>query len=132
MTIWVHGTLGAITGYNIQSANSKQRTGGPVPESRMTLSWNGLPEMPNSANKRIALVKFAQRIPPRWYRIDRGGFWHIVAMSRHNVMRARKKGWKVKIMSVWYASKETAGNNDEGVCEHKDAQTPQQMQPQLW
>ena len=86
----------------------------------------------NTTKKRQVLVKFAQRIPPRWYRIERGGFWHMGAMSRHNVMRARKKGWKVKIMSVWYAIKETAGDNDEGVCEHKDSQATQQVQPQLW
>jgi len=86
----------------------------------------------DATDKSQALVKFAQRIPPRWYRIDRGGFWHVGAMSRHNVMRARKKGWKVKIMSIYYASKETTGNNDEGVCEHKDSQAPQKMQPQLW
>ena len=86
----------------------------------------------NTTKKRQVLVKFAQRIPPRWYRIERGGFWHMGAMSRNNVMRARKKGWKVEIMSVWYASKETVGDNDERICEHKDVQTPQQVQPQLW
>ena len=82
--------------------------------------------------KRCALVKFRQRISPRWHKLSRGGFWHIGALSCHNVMYARKKGWQVKIMSVWYASKETSGNNDEGVCEHKDSQAPQQVQAQLW
>jgi len=100
--------------------------------------WKSRPEeywinfLASATMKRCALVKFEQRIPPRWYKLSRGGFWHIGAISCHNAMCARKKGWKVKIMSVWYASKETAGNNDERVCEHKDAQTPQQVQPQLW
>jgi len=100
--------------------------------------WKSRPEeywidfLASATMKRCALVKFRQRIPSRWYKLSHGGFWHIGALSCHNVMRARKKGWQVKIMSIWYASKETSGNNDEGVCEHKDSQAPQQVQTQLW
>ena len=86
----------------------------------------------NATKKRCALVKFGQRILPRWYKLSRGGVWHIGALSFHNVMCARKKGWQVKILSIFYADKETAGNNDEGAGEYKDAQTPRQMQTQLW
>ena len=67
----------------------------------------------------------------RWYKLIRGGVWHIGALSCHNVVCARKKGWQVKILSVFYAIKETEGNNDEGA---GNDQTPQVrgMQAQLW
>ena len=81
--------------------------------------------------KRTGLFKFVQRIPPRWYKLIRGGVWHIGALSCHNVMCARKKGWQVKILSVFHAKEEVAGNNNEGVGNDKTPQT-NGMQAQLW
>lgn len=55
--------------------------------------------------KRTVLFKFRQRIPPRWYKLIRGGFWHIGALSCHNAMRARKNGWRVsRLRGVNYIS----------------------------
>lgn len=81
--------------------------------------------------KRTGLFKFRQCIPPRWYKLVRGGVWHIGALSCYNAMNARKRGWKVKILSVFHAHKETEGKDNEGV---GDNQTPQAsgMQTQLW
>ena len=67
----------------------------------------------------------------RWYKLIRGGIWHIGALSCHNAMNARKKGWQVKILSVFHAKEEVAGNNNEGVGNDKTPQT-NGMQAQLW
>ena len=87
--------------------------------------------------KHTGLYKFEQRIPPRWYKLSRGGFWHIGALSCHNSILAVRHRWRVaRLRGVSYisihAEEEVAGDNDEGVCEHKDSQAPQQVQAQLW
>ena len=86
----------------------------------------------STAKKRHAIVKFTQRIPPRWYRLEHGGFWHIGALSRNSIMRARKSGWKANILSVFYATKEVAGNNHAGEGNNQELPTPDSLQASLW
>ena len=101
----------------------------------------------SATKKRQAMVKFRQRIPPRWYKLWRGqgdnewgrsvGVWHIGVLSCHNVRSARKCGWRVlRLTGVSYlsihASKEVAGDNNAGAGDEQTPSALQPMQSPLW
>lgn len=128
------------------------RDAGPTPAiSTNQLMVLGLEEywvefLASTTRRRQAIVRFRQRIPPRWYRLCRGrggetlnsgNIWHIGVLSYHNALIARKCGWRVlRLTGVSYlsihASKEVAGDNNAGAGDEQTPPALQPMQSPLW